>query len=304
MIRTAFTLLIVLSLLTACDQGKETTDGSSTSSGVDTSIIQIAVLPTLDCIPLVLAKEHGLFKQQGIEVGLREYQAQMDCDTAFERGHVQAMMTDLIRAERLRENDCELEYATQTNASWQLLTNRTARIKQLKQLDDKMLSMTRFSATDLLGDIAVDSAKLKQERVFRIQINDVAVRLNMLETGIMDAMFLPEPQATAARNMHAHVLLDTRNMNLQLGVMAIRKNSIPMDKLELLLKAYHEACDSLNHYGLHAYGYLIKEWCNIDQTTIDSLPQDFAYPVVSMPEEKHVKLVQEWLKKKQQLQKQ
>lgn len=301
MIRAAFTLLIILSLLTACGQGKETTDGSSTSSAADTAMIRIAVLPTLDCIPLVLAKEHGWFKQQGIEVGLCVFQAQMDCDTAFERGRVQAMITDLVRTERLRGNGCELEYLTHTSASWQLLTNRAARIKQLKQLDDKMLAMTRFSATDLFGDMAVDSAKLKSERVFRIQINDVTVRLNMLETGIMDAMFLPEPQATAGRNMRAHKLLDTRSMNLQLGVLAVRQNSIPKQKLDLFMKAYSMACDSLNHYGLQAYGDLIKEWCNVDQATIDSLPQDYAYPNATMPQENDMKLVQQWLKKKQQL---
>ena len=65
-------------------------------------------------------------------------------------------------------------------------------------MDDKMVAMTRYSVTDLLSDMVVDSAKLKPERVFRIQINDVNVRLKMLENNEMDALLMTEPYATQA----------------------------------------------------------------------------------------------------------
>ena len=59
-----------------------------------------------------------------------------------------------------------------------------------------MLAMTRYSATDLLADYAVDSAKLKSEQVFKIQVNDVNIRLKMLLNNEIDAVLLTEPQAT------------------------------------------------------------------------------------------------------------
>ena len=37
------------------------------------------------------------------------------------------------------------------------------------------------------------------EEVFKVQINDVALRLQMLLNNEMDAMLLTEPQATTAR---------------------------------------------------------------------------------------------------------
>ena len=91
----------------------------------------------------------------------------------------------------------------------------------MKHLDDKMLAMTRYSVTDLLGDLAVDSAKLKSERVFRIQINDVHVRLKMLENNEMDAMLLTEPQAAQARWLKHKVILDTRKLDMQMGTIVV-----------------------------------------------------------------------------------
>ena len=131
----------------------------------DSAALKVAVMPTLDCLPLYVAKEQRLFDTLGVDVRLKHFKAQMDCDTALVNGRVEGAVTDLVRVCRMESQGTKLRHVAATGAYWQLLTNRTARIKQLKQLDDKMLAMTRYSATDLLGDRAVDSAKLKPERV-------------------------------------------------------------------------------------------------------------------------------------------
>jgi NitT/TauT family transport system substrate-binding protein len=224
----------------------------------------------------------------------------MDCDTAISNNTVQAFVTDLVRAERLKHQGCSLYYATVTNSSWQLLTSQTARIKQLQQLDDKMMAMTRYSMTDLLGDMLVDSAKLKPERVFRIQINDIDVRLDMLKNHTMDAMFLPEPQATAARNLKAHVLYDTRH-RMHPGVLAFRTDKSKPEFLKHFEAAYNEACDSINVNGLMKYEEIIMRRCHTTQQTVDSLPLDtYLYPHFTAPAENDIKRAEEWLKKKQQ----
>ena len=65
----------------------------------DTALIKIAVMPTLDCLPIYVAADHGMFERHGASVSFYAYDAQMDCDTAFKEGWVGAMATDLVRAE-------------------------------------------------------------------------------------------------------------------------------------------------------------------------------------------------------------
>ena len=74
----------------------------------------------------------------------------MDCDTAMIGGSVQAAFSDLVRTERLKHrNKVLMHYLTDTNLNWQLIADKDSKLKQLSDLSDKIVAMTRFSGTDL-----------------------------------------------------------------------------------------------------------------------------------------------------------
>ena len=240
---------------------------------IDQAAFKVGVMPTLDCLPVYVAYEDSLFKTCGVRVHLKYFTAQMDCDTALINRRVQISISDLIRAERLRKRGVALSYPIATNTYWQLVTNRLARIRELHQLSDKMIACTRFSATDLLADIAIKRGHPRYN-VYKIQINDVKIRLEMLINNEMDAMLLTEPQATKARLLGSPVLLASRDMGFHLGVFAFREADLPerSQQLSAFLKAYDQAVDSINKHGLQFYGSLITKYCGSDPQTIKALP--------------------------------
>lgn len=244
---------------------------------LDKAALKVGVMPTLDCMPIYVAKETHLFDTLGVDVHLKWYSAQMDCDTALLRGRVEGAVTDLVRASYMsHKKGLSLQYPIATVAYWQLLSNRKARVTELKQLSDKMIAITRHSATDMLADMAIDSVRPKYE-VYRVQINDVRIRLKMLLNNEMDAMLLTEPQATQARLAGHPVLMDSRDKDLQLGVVAFRskvlKDSRRQKQLALFLKAYDMAVDSLNARGLKHYAPILKKYCDTDDKTIAAIPR-------------------------------
>lgn len=300
-VRKILTSVFAGLLMAACGAGN---DGQQQPDAMeawlaDSASIKVAVMPTIDCLPLYVADELGLFERENVSVSLYPYQAQMDCDTALAGGWVDGMMTDLVRAERLQQEGLPLHYATATNLSWQLLTSRQARIKMLPQLDDKMLAMTRYSGTALLADKLVDSVGLKTERVFRIQVNDVAVRLDMLQTGVMDALLLPEPQATAGRQAEALRLYDSRQSDLWLGVMAFSEkvlaDTLRREQMDGLLRAYSAACDTLTAMGLSPFRALIAEKCGVSPAVVDSMEQNLAFPAAHAPRQTDIDRAREWM---------
>ena len=148
---------------------------------------KIAVMPTMDCLPAYLLKDSLLYDTAKVDIRLCWFNAQMDCDTAMIGGSVQAAFSDLVRTERLKHrNKVLMHYLTDTNLNWQLIADKDSKLKQLSDLSDKIVAMTRFSGTDLLTDMAVKKAKPKYQ-VFRVQINDVLVRLAMLQNHEIDA---------------------------------------------------------------------------------------------------------------------
>lgn len=301
-----FCIIVTICLVVGCSESYEETKRITRAQRLkalreDSAAFKVAVLPTLDCLPIYLAKDHQLF-DTAVDIRLKLYTAQMDIDTALSNRRVEAGVSDLVRIERLKKQGDSLRYLTSTNAYWQLVTNRSARILDFKHLDDKMLAMTRYSVTDLLGDLAVDSGKLKPERVFRIQINDVNVRLKMLENNEMDALVLTEPQAAQARLLKHHVLMDTRKLDMSMGVIVSQWKDMNGEsrakQLRAFMRGYNRACDSLNKYGLGNYASLIVKYCRVKPEAIKQLDKDMQFPRIALPREEDVERAKTWLSKK------
>lgn len=295
-----------LLVLAGCGQSYEETKRLSREqrkklAREDSAALKIAVMPTLDCLPLFIAKDHHLFDTI-VDIRLKRYTAQMDCDTAMMRGRVEGVVTDLVRAERMIHLGTPMKYVASTNAYWLLISNRNQRITHLKHLDDKMLAMTRYSVTDFLGDLVVDSAKLKTERVFRIQVNDVNVRLKMLENNEMDALFLTEPQATQALLGKHKILLDTRQEDIHMGVVAFRTKGMDdqnrKKQMEVFLKGYNDACDSINKFGVRHYKDVIRKYYTVSEPALRNIPDSLKYNHAEVPRQKDIERAQQWLSKK------
>ncbi len=298
-------LTIAVALLTACgktyeEEKRERQEMKVQLAREDSAALKIAVLPTLDCLPVYVAKELDLFDTTVVDVRLKPFTAQMDCDTALMGKSAEGTVTDLVRMQQLVKKGAKIHYVAQTGAYWMLFTNRNARISQLKHLEDKMVAMTRYSVTDMLTDRAVDSAKVKSEFVFRIQVNDINVRMQMLNNNIMDALWLTEPQATMARLRKNPVLMDSRKVGMNYGVLAFNQQKMRTyerkQQLAAFVKGYDAACDSINKYGVAHYRDLVARYCDVKPEVVDSLPKDIKFVHARGPLQKDIDKVDAWLK--------
>lgn len=291
-------------LLVSCsdtkDRQQEVVDGH-TLWEADSVSLRVAVTPTLDCLPLYVADAEGMFERHGVNVSLYTFNAHMDCDSAFQGGWVDVMTSDLVRAEYLKSRGTSLRYLSATDLHWQLLSDKDSKLKRLGQLEHKMIGMTRFSATALFADQVVDTTKMTNEYVFRIQVNDLNVRFQMLQTHVMDVMFLPEPYASAARSMKSEVLYDTRWNDECMGVVVVRESvmsdSLQQHQVEGMLKAYDEACDTINSRGIAYYGDLLKQHSGISFNASDSLLASFRFNASHQPRESDLEKARAWLRK-------
>lgn len=304
--RRLFLIVAIISLIVGCGQSYEETKRLNQAQRLklfreDSAALKVAVMPTLDCLPVFVAKERQLF-DTAVDIRLKQFTAQMDCDTALMRNRVEGSVSDLVRAERMMKSGVPIKYWASTNAYWLLISNRQQRINDLKHLDDKMVAMTRYSVTDLLSDMVVDSAKLKPERVFRIQINDVNVRLKMLENNEMDALLVTEPYATQAILAKNKVLFDTRKSDMQMGVFVFRTEGLDdknrQHQMKVFQEGYNEACDSINKYGVRNYRDVIQKYCVVTEQTLKNLPDTLKFQHAAPPRQVDIERAQKWLSKK------
>ena len=297
-------LLIALAVAAGCGPSyeevkKQTAAEQKRLDKEDSAALKIGVTPTLDCLPIYVAKECGLFDSTKADIRLKAFTSNIDCDDALRKGRIEGCATDIVRGQYMKHKGTDIDYVAATNAYWQLISNRTARIRRLSQLNDKMVAMTRYSATALLADYATDSAKLKSEEVFKIQINDVDLRLRMLLGNEMDAMLLTEPQATTARLYKNPVLMDSRDKDMRFGVIAFNGKAMDDEQrrkqLDVFVKGYDSACDSINKNGLKHYADVLKKYYKLDDRTINALPK-MKFNHAEAPRQKDINTADKWLK--------
>ena len=243
---------------------------------------KIAVMPTMDCLPAYLLKDSLLYDTAKVDIRLCRFNAQMDCDTAMIGGSVQAAFSDLVRTERLKHrNKVLMHYLTDTNLNWQLIADKDSKLKQLSDLSDKIVAMTRFSGTGLLTDMAVKKAKPKYQ-VFRVQVNDVLVRLAMLQNHEIDAYWFAEPQITKALSADNNSLFNSEDAGVHLGVVAIMDKVRRQDEEAAFAAAYDKAVEQINKNGVKYYSALIQKYMKVDESVVRALP-DIKYTKIGPP---------------------
>lgn len=291
-------------LLAGCGQSYEEAKEQSARERAmhqrkDSLALKVGVLPTIDCLPMFIIKEREWIDTAKADVRFRDMESHIAADDALRRGKIEGSVTDIVRAERMKRQGLALTYVASTPLSWQFITNKKARIKELKQLTDKMIAVSRFSATAMLADMAVDSSRLKSEVVFRVQVNNPQIRLKMLLNNEMDAVLLPEPQATVARLAGNPVIMDAKNKDLRMGAIVFTdkamNDSRRRSQIDAFVKAYNQACDSINRYGIASYAGIIKKYMDVDDRTVRSLPK-VKFEHAARPREKDITRANSWLR--------
>ena len=255
---------------------------------------KIAVMPTMVCLPAYLLKDSLLYDTAKVDIRLCRFNAQMDCDTAMIGGSVQAAFSDLVRTERLKHrNKVLMHYLTDTNLNWQLIADKDSKLKQLSDLSDKIVAMTRFSGTDLLTDMAVKKAKPKYQ-VFRVQVNDVLVRLAMLQNHEIDAYWFAEPQITKALSADNNSLFNSEDAGVHLGVVAIMDKVRRQDEEAAFAAAYDKAVEQINKNGVKYYSALIQKYMKVDESVVRALP-DIKYTKIGPPRKANLLMARNFL---------
>lgn len=234
---------MLIGVLGACGN-KEGAEGDN-----DSTALRLGILPTMECLPFYYADSLGMFDSLGMNVKLVTFDAAMDADTAFQKRHIDGIVSDLVKACVWKANGDSVTVVMGADMKMWLVTAQNARLLKVESIKEKIIGSTRNSAEDLFCDKILEYAKLQPLDLNTPQINNIKLRTMMVDQNQYDGAILPEPFASEAVARGAKRVVNSTNLRLA-NMMCVVFNDTTIKKrnneIKKLSKVYDEAVNALN----------------------------------------------------------
>ena len=261
-----------LCTLLACHPAGGKIPESGEQGGEVDSTLRIALLPTVEALPLYVAQAEGLFDSLGLRVELLTFQAAMDADTAFWHGTAQGLLTDGVKVALWQRDSLPVHVLLRAPLQIELIVHPGTGIKRPADLKDKIIALTRLSSLDYVADGILQAGNLAGTDLNRPQINDITLRKDMTLQGQVDGALLPQPFAAIAL-AHGARRVPTRGIAGRTGAALILREGPRLNQVEpRLIEAYDLACGRINARGTPALARL----------PLDELPPDSLFSMPAM----------------------
>lgn len=193
-------------------------------------VLKIGALPAADSVLLYAACEDGTFTRHGLAVEIVPFQSALELGAAMRAGALDGHFGDIINVLMQNESGApQLIVATTSHSApasryFGLAVSPRSGVTSLEELKGHACAIGRATIVEFVLDELLTRAG-KANAVEKQDIRQIPVRTQMLLSGRMESALLPEPLLSLVEASGARVLLDDRNLNIPLAVIALRKPS-------------------------------------------------------------------------------
>jgi NitT/TauT family transport system substrate-binding protein len=215
--------------------------------------LKIGVLPIEDSLPLVIAKEEGIFDKYGLNVDIVMFQSALERDSALTSGEVSAVVTDPLAVILLKNGGIDVRIVsiclgkTPQEGVFKILASPSSNITDVKDIEGKKIAISRNTIIEYVTDKLLGDMK---DEVEKVEIKKIPLRLQTLLDNKVDMATLPEPLASLAELKGAKKILSDSEMDDSIShtVIVFKGSYIDENKdaVEKFLLAYDDAVERIN----------------------------------------------------------
>jgi NitT/TauT family transport system substrate-binding protein len=194
--RTLGAVVAVLVAAAGCGRHAD----ADSRSGLETTRITIAAGPIADLAPIHLAMQHGLFKDEGLDVQLKSFASGAAATAALVGGQIEVSFGNYGSILLARQGGQDLrivgEASTAATGTISVIALPTSKVRTATDLTGKKIAVTSLQGTPT----AIVSSALRNAGVDPKTVKYVAVPLPgmsaALSSGAVDAAYVLEPYVT------------------------------------------------------------------------------------------------------------
>lgn len=296
--RLLFLLFLPLLLLACCT----TKNAQQEVKPKELQPLTLGLMPSMDGLPFVVAQQQGFYDSLGIKVNFIQYYSPIDRDAALQSGSIDGAITDYSSAILLQAKGTHLGLVIQTDGYCQLIAGKESQIRKPEQLKEKNIAVSHATIIEYATDQLLAQAGIASNQVNKPEINNIPLRLTMLENGQIDATFLPAPYACMAMNNGGRLLGSTRQMKMACAGTAFNEKALKekAEEIKRLITGYNLGVEYLRKHPVKEWSQLIIEETGLPETQVADLMLP-VYHQATRPDSCDIAQVVHWLQKKRAL---
>lgn len=274
-------------------------------ASITAPLIKFGTIPVLQSLPIFVAAEKGFFKDQGLTVEIVLFNSAMEKDIALSAGQIAGYFGDIMTPMVLQANGTNVKMtATNFNTTneqrmFALLASPQSKNKSLEETAKAGIATGSNTIAEYLIVGLLRSKNISKNKINLVDVKKIPIRLQMLLSSQVSAALMPEPLATLAETKGAKALIDDKGMGLSATILAfsdrfLRDNPQTVKSFHI---AVNKAADYINKNPNEVRAIMNRE-CKMPEPLQGSFPIP-KFPRLTVPSQKQVMDVYEWLREKQ-----
>ena len=271
----------------------------SSSEADEKTTIKIGTMPSVDALPLAIAKEKGYFDKYNVDVQLEVFTSPLQRDSSLQANEIQGVIADSVALGLYQNADLNMKVVSLSSGNFNLIVPKNSNIKTLKDLKDKKIIISENTVIDFLNDQLLKEAKLSDKDIEKVVIAAVPARLEALNNKQADAVILPAPYDVLATEQGNKVIKTIVNEQQQISMVLLNNDILTNNQtdVENFVKAYNEAINYLNDVNPEEIKDLLIETVGYDKNAIATVKLPHFIPI-TLPKEEKVQEALDWSKNK------
>lgn len=264
--------------------------------------IRFGALPVLQCLPIYVAQDKGLFAKAGVNVDVIPFNTAAEKDIALSTGSIDGYFGDLVTPIVLKGNGRDVSIvATNYDTAhdrrmFAILGKPGGPYKSLSDLALAPIAVSSNTVIDYVTETLLKSKSVPKDKYMTVETKNIGLRMQMLLSGQVEAATLPEPLVTAAIAKGAVLLADDSGLAASQTILAFLGTFLKEHGLVVraFLKALDEA-GALIEADPDSVRSVMVEHVRLPDPLKATYPVP-RFPKLHAPDKDAVNSIAEWLK--------
>lgn len=261
--------------------------------------LTFGLMSSMDGLPFTVADKLGIYDSLGLEVNFIKFYSPIDRDAAFQAGQIDGAITDYSSAILQQSKGTRLGLIMQTDGYCQLIASKESKLRNPKQLKEKNIAISYATVIEYATDKILEQANIQTGETNKPEINNIPLRLAMLENEQIDATFLPDPYAYMATSNGALLLTSTRQMKITFTGTAFSEKALKekAEEIKLLITGYNLGVEYIRKHPVNEWKQLLTEETGLTEIQLKNLILP-VYRLAARPGSCDIAQAIHWLQKK------